>query len=87
MITGDKVFAQDPQSEQDLNHASVIIGWGEKNKQKYWILRNSYGESYGDNSVIFVERGTNAFRLEENLAGFDVELLENQKKWSSFFEK
>lgn len=26
------------------NHASVLIGWGEEEGGKYWILRNSFGE-------------------------------------------
>lgn len=64
-----------PSFEEDLTHASILIGWGEENGIKYWLLRNSYGDDYGVKSVIKIERGVNAFRLEGDLAGFDVELL------------
>jgi len=34
-----------------INHAAVITGWGrdEKSGQYYWILRNTYGDRWGEN--------------------------------------
>ena len=61
---------------EDITHASVLIGWGVENGKDYWILRNSYGERFGMNSVMFVERGVNALRTEEGILGFEVELLQ-----------
>eukprot|EP00602_Paraphysomonas_sp_CaronLab_P000432 CAMPEP_0185018306 /NCGR_PEP_ID=MMETSP1103-20130426/1070_1 /TAXON_ID=36769 /ORGANISM="Paraphysomonas bandaiensis, Strain Caron Lab Isolate" /LENGTH=264 /DNA_ID=CAMNT_0027548069 /DNA_START=324 /DNA_END=1118 /DNA_ORIENTATION=- len=43
------------------NHAVAIVGWGtdETTKQDYWILRNSWGDSWGLNGYFYMERGTN----------------------------
>ena len=40
------------------NHAAVLLGWGTtKNKENYWILRNSFGNEFGDKGDMLVERG------------------------------
>ncbi len=32
----------------NLNHSVVIVGWGvDQSGQKYWIVRNSYGQKWG----------------------------------------
>ena len=49
------------------NHASVLVGWGEENDktngdiQKYWILRNSFGEGFGMSGDMHLPRGKNTF--------------------------
>jgi C1A family cysteine protease len=48
------------------NHASVIVGWGsQKNEhleeQPYWIVRNSFGTSFGMDGDMYIPRGSNAF--------------------------
>lgn len=60
----------------DLTHASILIGWGtDDHGREYWILRNSYGTKFGMNSVIYVKRGFNDLRIEENIGGYEVEFL------------
>ena len=62
------------------NHASVLTGWGVlKNpksgeEEKYWVLRNSFGEDFGDKGHILVERGSNSFQVESSIASFEPEL-------------
>ena len=52
------------------NHASNIIGWGEQGGTKYWIIRNSFGESYGVNGNINIKMGQ--FMVNSYVAGFEV---------------
>ena len=58
----NNLLAQSGAEGEEINHASVLIGWGEDEKgKKYWLLRNSYGATFGQNGVMQIERGTNAF--------------------------
>lgn len=70
-----QMFAQ--MADQALDHTIFIVGWGldDKTSEKYWIVRNSYGDSWGMKGDFHVRRGQNDFGLESELSGFDVELL------------
>lgn len=62
------------------NHASVILGWGSmenehKEEVKYWIVRNSFGTSFGMSGDMYIPRGNNAFQIETDIIGFEPELV------------
>lgn len=48
-------------------HAVQIVGWGEKNGKKYWVIRNSWGENWGRNGFFHMIRGKNECQIEENV--------------------
>ena len=50
---GDGIY---PQSQDQVDHAVVILGWGTENGQDYWIIRNSWGVS-NDNGCFKMSRG------------------------------
>lgn len=57
----------------NLNHSVVIIGYGidPKTNTKYWIVRNSYGGSWGDKGNFKVRRGENDFGIESETTAYD----------------
>jgi len=49
-----------------INHAVAMVGWGKTSDGRgYWILRNSWGEDWGEHGYFRMEMGTNACRLEQ----------------------
>ena len=70
-VTSDLTQEQQGLQWTKLTHSTVLIGWGvdETNGEKYWLVRNSYGPSWGENGNIRIRRGRNDFGCEsENIA-------------------
>lgn len=57
-----------------LTHSTLIVGYGvyedrEHGQIKYWIVRNSYGEKWGEQGNLRLRRGRNDYGCEaENIA-------------------
>lgn len=69
----DKTLNDRGISWMDMNHSVVIVGWGkeEKTGTGYWIVRNSYGPSWGMNGDFLVKRGSNDFGMEVEQIAFE----------------
>ena len=64
--TGGYVFGSDDPGETD--HDISVVRWGVANdsaKSPYWIVRNSWGEYWGELGYIRIFRGNNTVRVEE----------------------
>jgi C1A family cysteine protease len=47
------------QVNPDLDHVVVLVGYGEENGQKYWLVRNSWSAGWGEHGYIRLYRSDN----------------------------
>ncbi|XP_045804316.1 zingipain-1-like [Trifolium pratense] len=41
---------------KDLNHAMTIVGYGEENGEKYWLVKNSWANDWGESGYVKMKR-------------------------------
>ncbi|XP_075711297.1 cathepsin J-like isoform X2 [Rhinoderma darwinii] len=66
----------DGDCAEDANHAIIAIGYGtekddEDEEQPYWIIKNSWGEEWGENGFAKVQRNIDKCFISKYAASFD----------------
>mmetsp|Transcript_31343 Transcript_31343/g.43480 ORF Transcript_31343/g.43480 Transcript_31343/m.43480 type:complete len:359 (+) Transcript_31343:81-1157(+) len=58
------------EGDYSSNHVVSIVGWGhdKKDDKDFWIVRNSWGQYWGEMGFFRVERGKNLLQLESSCA-------------------
>jgi len=71
-----------PKNATELNHDISVIGYGEESGEggkKFWIIRNSWGNYWGESGFFRLERGINNIGIESGACAWAVP----KDTWSS----
>lgn len=49
---------------QKTTHALVLLGWGEENGKKFWLIKNSWGSKWGEGGYLRLPRGSDTEAVE-----------------------
>jgi len=60
------------------NHAVSVVGYGSENGVDYWLIKNSWGTSYGEKGYIRLRRGTGECGIGKYLVTVSCEKVRGQ---------
>ncbi|XP_014770599.1 procathepsin L [Octopus bimaculoides] len=55
-----------------INHAILVVGYGTENGQDYWLVKNSWGQRWGDHGYIKMARNYNNMCRIASLASYPI---------------
>lgn len=68
-VSSSKLTSPVPNPFELTNHVVLIVGWGENEKgEKYWIVKNSWGTSFGMDGYFLIARGVDECAIESENA-------------------
>lgn len=69
------VFPSPSKTLGEINHIVSIVGYGVKDGVKYWKIRNSWGDFWGNQGYFLLERGRGVLSIETNCGTAGVRVV------------
>ncbi|NXX79067.1 CATK protein, partial [Urocolius indicus] len=64
------VYYDESCNAENINHAVLAVGYGTQKGSKHWIIKNSWGEEWGNKGYVLLARNRNNACGIANLASF-----------------
>ncbi|NWX93085.1 CATK protein, partial [Nothoprocta ornata] len=64
------VYYDESCNGQNINHAVLAVGYGTQKGSKHWIIKNSWGEEWGNKGYVLLARNRDNACGVANLASF-----------------
>jgi cathepsin C len=77
MYYGEGIYSSGPSATgtdgwERVDHAVLLVGWGEEKGVPYWVVQNSWDGSWGERGYMRIKRGENDSGIESIPEAADV---------------
>ena len=67
------IFHGCPEKKEPTNHAVTVVGYGTDDGLDYWLVKNSWGDRWGDKGFIKMKRGVQMCGIGKKMVVWDCE--------------